>query len=483
MALILQGNTDRYNIDYYLSEHDFVYWSAPSLLKEMEIGTPVFLWRAGRQAGVIAQGEVAEAPCEKVNAQRPGDLGDNLWRKEMDSPSSMVVGIAIEDVRLSPDEGMLLRSELETDSFFKNATIIRAPQGTVFRLSEQEYNHLSTLWLKKRKEGLSRNILSGITRESILAAINECNKLGQEEFLRQYGYGKARSFYLSYNGKLYDSKAITGVARKYTGREEKALSPKDFSGGELRVARRLRYLGFDVPRGILDKQRNPFLGNYHSWVCSQEGGLTRGPGSREEGLAKILGSDVQSLLESKEYNDVHYPAFVGIRWGYAEIIDGILVPTDKWENRSKYDEYGQPVKRYKDFGDAPNDDPNELQQFAAKVRRGQPKFRENLMAAYGGRCVISNHGPSAVLEAVHISSHAKTGINELDNGLLMRADLHYLFDAGQIKINPESLELVVDSSLQGTPYMDFNGRKIRHRENGKHPSAKYLKQRWENGGV
>ena len=136
---------------------------------------------------------------------------------------------------------------------------------------------------------------------------------------------------------------------------------------------------------------------------------------------------------------------------------------------------------YKDFGNAPDDDPYELQLFAARVRRGQPTFRRNLMIAYGSRCVISGHGPEDVLEAVHIEPHAKSGINKTDNGLLMRADLHSLFDAGLIRINPESFKIVVDSSLRGTLYAEFHGKKIRARKDGTQPSTQYLQERWRAG--
>lgn len=478
MAIVLQGHADRFDIDNYLLQHDYVYWRAPRLSDEMKIGTDVFIWRAGQQAGVIAHGKVAERPCEMEAVQRPEDLGEDLWKNERDAPSTIKVGIAIDDFRLSPDEGMLLRSDLEKNDGFMNATIIMAPQGTVFKLSEKEYECLYQLWQEARLVGRERNVLAGITRDAIIDAINECDNLGRDTFLKQYGFKEARSYFLSYDGRLYDSKAIIGVAHKYIADGNEPLTPNDFSGGDVRVASRLRSMGFDVPKGVLDRRRNPFLGNYNSWVCSQEGGLTRGPRGVEKRLARIFGKNVQDILAPGDDNDKRYPAFVGVRWGYAEVVGDTLVPTDKWDNRSKYNEYGQPEKRYKDFGDAPNDDPRELQQFAARVRRGQPVFRENLMKAYGGRCVISGHGPAEVLEAVHIVPHAKSGINALDNGLLMRADLHSLFDAGLITIHPKTFAIVVDEILKDTPYCAFNRKVIRPREDGNQPTPKYLKMRW-----
>jgi hypothetical protein len=147
-----------------------------------------------------------------------------------------------------------------------------------------------------------------------------------------------------------------------------------------------------------------------------------------------------------------------------------------WENASAQ---SKRKVTYKDFGDAPNDDPDELEQFAARVRRGQPAFRRNLLAAYGGKCAISGHGPEEVLEAVHIVPHAGSGINALDNGLLMRGDLHSLIDARLLEIDPATLTIAVDSSLMGTPYCKLNGITLRKREDGSQIGTKYLKQRRE----
>jgi hypothetical protein len=57
--------------------------------------------------------------------------------------------------------------------------------------------------------------LRDITREAILAAIAEYDRLGQDEFLSRHGFDRARSYLLIHDGKAYDSKAIVGVAHGF----------------------------------------------------------------------------------------------------------------------------------------------------------------------------------------------------------------------------------------------------------------------------
>ncbi|MDL4816597.1 HNH endonuclease signature motif containing protein [Actinomadura opuntiae] len=86
--------------------------------------------------------------------------------------------------------------------------------------------------------------LSVITREAVLDAVAECDRLGRDRFLEQYGFERARRYLLHYGGAFYDSKAVVGVAHRYvTGRP---LSAGEFSGGQQRVGRLLERLGFDV---------------------------------------------------------------------------------------------------------------------------------------------------------------------------------------------------------------------------------------------
>lgn len=89
--------------------------------------------------------------------------------------------------------------------------------------------------------------LSNITsRKAILSAIKEFNKLGRNAFLVKYGFGRARRYFLAFDRKLYDAKAITGVAHRYEFPKKGPLKSAEFSGGERTVKRKLEELGFKV---------------------------------------------------------------------------------------------------------------------------------------------------------------------------------------------------------------------------------------------
>lgn len=69
-------------------------------------------------------------------------------------------------------------------------------------------------------------------------------------------------------------------------------------------------------------------------------------------------------------------------------------------------------------------------------RREQAQFRADLKRVYGPRCAISGCEVEAVLDACHILCHAAGGPTETSNGLLLRRDLHRLFDLGLIAVDP-----------------------------------------------
>src|SRR5947209_3861029 len=82
--------------------------------------------------------------------------------------------------------------------------------------------------------------------QAVRAAAQEFDDLGRDTFLRKYGYGPARNYYLKLNDRLYDSKAIVGVAHGLQHPNLGPLRSQDFSGGESTVQGKLQELGFEV---------------------------------------------------------------------------------------------------------------------------------------------------------------------------------------------------------------------------------------------
>lgn len=111
-------------------------------------------------------------------------------------------------------------------------------------------------------------------------------------------------------------------------------------------------------------------------------------------------------------------------------------------------------------------DPDKIKTARKKIqtsitrRQGQAKFRQELLAIYEGRCAISGCNVVESLEAAHIVPYAGEQTNYVANGLLLRADLHTLFDLNLITIDPDSKTVLIAPSLQGTYCEELAGQKI-----------------------
>jgi hypothetical protein len=95
-------------------------------------------------------------------------------------------------------------------------------------------------------------------------------------------------------------------------------------------------------------------------------------------------------------------------------------------------------------------------------RRGQPDFRNKLIDAYGGHCAVTGCDAVAALEAAHIAQYTGPQSNHVTNGLLLRADIHTLFDLDLIGINPESQAISLAPAITMTVYVELEGQKLCH---------------------
>lgn len=95
------------------------------------------------------------------------------------------------------------------------------------------------------------------------------------------------------------------------------------------------------------------------------------------------------------------------------------------------------------------------------VRQGQAEFRGRLLTSYGGRCAVSGCHVTDVLEAAHVTPYLGPRTNHPSNGILLRADLHTLFDLGLLAIDSASMTVLVSATLDGTEYEAFRGVTLR----------------------
>jgi hypothetical protein len=99
--------------------------------------------------------------------------------------------------------------------------------------------------------------------------------------------------------------------------------------------------------------------------------------------------------------------------------------------------------------------------FAAVIRRqGQPAFRSALLKAYDCKCAMTNSSALWVLEAAHITPYRGAETNTLENGLLLRADIHTLFDLGLISVVPDTRRIAVSKTLAESMYTRLDGKKL-----------------------
>lgn len=120
---------------------------------------------------------------------------------------------------------------------------------------------------------------------------------------------------------------------------------------------------------------------------------------------------------------------------------------------------------------------------AIHQRRGQEGLRHKLLAAYGGRCAITGSDGDAALEAAYLVGDNETGPHELANALLLRSDIHTLFDLNLIRIHPNTRKIILADSLKKGSYAKLMARQLRLPEKPEdRPSAEVLEQRWQATG-
>lgn len=157
----------------------------------------------------------------------------------------------------------------------------------------------------------------------------------------------------------------------------------------------------------------------------------------------------------------------------------LLVPNTAEAIRLRdQEEVDNAATQIEDFNPANLEDGRKKLLRLVAYRQGQAKFREKLFDAYDGRCAITRTRIAATLQAAHIMPFRGPETNNVQNGLLLRADIHNLFDLGLIQIHPDTFRIILAEEMMLTAYKQLSGKKMRlPKKYGDKPSAAALTHR------
>jgi len=135
------------------------------------------------------------------------------------------------------------------------------------------------------------------------------------------------------------------------------------------------------------------------------------------------------------------------------IVQGKSYPLDSSQQNAVVSQFVQSIAHLVDSPNGSGGGPREVagpvfgDLRLVRPRLGQGGFKTLVREAYGKRCAITGHKIVPTLQAAHIVPVSKNGENRLDNGLLLRSDVHTMFDQGYLGVAPD-LRLLVSPRLR-----------------------------------
>ncbi len=123
-------------------------------------------------------------------------------------------------------------------------------------------------------------------------------------------------------------------------------------------------------------------------------------------------------------------------------------------------------------------------EYLRRARLGQGAFRISVVDAYSRRCAITGERTLPVLEASHIKPHGESGPNLVRNGLLLRSDLHTLFDRGYLTVTDdyhvEVSPRIREEYENGRDYYRMHGNRMQilPARGTDHPAPEFIE--WHN---
>jgi hypothetical protein len=251
--------------------------------------------QTGDRVYLLCQGKLGPAIIGTGELESRPERRDGIWAARVRFEN--LVDPTVERL-LPPGQ---LKSIPNSDNYWRTQVSGIALNGTANRIQELLSAAKGRVF-PVGTDGAPR--LSKLTSPAaVKKAMDEYDRLGQEEFLKKYGFGEARDFLIDFEGRQYDSKAIAGVAYKYEHGE--FLPHNLFSGGVSPggAATKLKSLGFRIigtkeERGWSQKECEITARAY--FACMKEAAA-----NREINKARIY-RETSSKLDHRSAKSVEY---------------------------------------------------------------------------------------------------------------------------------------------------------------------------------
>jgi hypothetical protein len=151
---LFRGNPRDFDVNAYLQAYRDIPWYVHQqlLIPEMHLGDPVYIWRSdGGSPGT--GGIVAHGTLSGQAVVRP-DGNFVTWLRKTPDISIPTVLIRLDDIRLTPRSGCLLRSEILQDAILRNLQAVSMPSVTNYKLTAVEDARLTQVWEGRRLRDL-----------------------------------------------------------------------------------------------------------------------------------------------------------------------------------------------------------------------------------------------------------------------------------------------------------------------------------------
>ncbi len=133
---VFQANPRLYDINAALQQIDRIWWRTPQHTADIQVGDVVAIWRSGPESGFVGVGRVLAPPQQ--HAPGEDDARFALADDEGEAVTTRVL-LAVRPADLVTKEQVRAVPELHEHQ------IVRAPMGTVFRVSAEEWQVISSL--------------------------------------------------------------------------------------------------------------------------------------------------------------------------------------------------------------------------------------------------------------------------------------------------------------------------------------------------